>query len=135
MQRSPINAGRVVRGAVAGFFGCLLWASVLYAFAQALAGAFAFARLDLSLPSSLKELVNGIILAGFISFPIGICVVALVLAVRFRRDTSVVGRAALLFVGGFFLWGGILVLVIPTWTAVVAASLGISIAVAAVRKC
>jgi hypothetical protein len=82
--------------------------------------------LDTTLPSSTKEVINGLFLAVFVGFALSVGFAPLFLFVRGRLKWSNVGLA-LGFIVLSLIYGGILVFVVPTWIASVALVIGIGI--------
>lgn len=111
-RRWPAKAFAVL----GGLAGVLISMSILFNLLQGLMGAFQCFHIDTRLPAA-AEIPGGLFLAFFISLPLSF--VTLGMWALLRKNIQIVGRGfAAIFIG--LTQGGILVLVVPTWVAVVA---------------
>ena len=82
------------------------------------------ALVDIALPSTITEVMNGLFLAAFVGFALSIGFTALFVFVRKRWKWSDFGIVLGCFVLSL-IYGGILLFVIPAWIAIISLAIGI----------
>ena len=120
--------GVKIKSAISIIVGLFVWAGIIYAYGGAIFGVIQFAKFDFSLPSSFGEVFSGMFLAVFIGMAISIFVTGVLTLstsahVRNLSNLSLLIALAMLSISS----GGLLIFVVPTWIAAIAAVLGIGI--------
>jgi hypothetical protein len=132
-----------------GFLVCILfWGGVINHYISAIEGAIRYSKIDLALPQSLGEILQGVILSLFISIGTSVFLLPFCMIARkvWKRRKSIAGDHGdhdkvynfliVILVSTFMsiTLGGVLVLVVPSWIGALALVIGATVAVTATKE-
>lgn len=122
-SQSDVKILRTAWGLIAGLWGAFLFASIGFALLQGGVGAVIISKEHFVLPADWKEIVSGIMLAGFISLPLVFVIGSIVFLITSLKRAPDKPEAIVMGVGMAVVGlvsGGILVFAVPLWIAGVA---------------